>query len=293
MFTISVIQIDHLRKNYGEHIGIKDVTFSVEEGEILGFVGPNGAGKSTTIRTLMGFIFASGGTASIGGLDCGKNSKEIKAFAGYVPSEVRLYGNMRVKELLDYNHSFYGNSVLQETSRLCQLFEVDTSKRFRELSTGNKKKVSIVCALCAKPKAVILDEPTSGLDPLMRKALFEELRQMVTDGMTVLLSSHDLAEVEAYCDRVAFIRGGSIIAVSNLKEAAAPQKIVRITGGNAVLPEGFELLREEQGRRVLRTAADSKSLLAALLSLAPEDFTVENERMEERFWNLYGKEDKT
>ncbi|MPM42998.1 Vitamin B12 import ATP-binding protein BtuD [bioreactor metagenome] len=289
---ISVIQVDHLQKNYGEHIGIRDVTFSAEEGEILGFVGPNGAGKSTTIRTLMGFIFASGGTASIDGLDCGKNSKEIKAFTGYVPSEVRLYGNMRVKELLGYNNSFYGNSVLQETSRLCQLFEVDTSKRFRELSTGNKKKVSIVCALCAKPKAVILDEPTSGLDPLMRKALFEELRQMVADGMTVLLSSHDLAEVEEYCDRVAFIRDGTIIAVSNLKESVKPRKIIRITGGNTVLPEGLELLRQEQDHRVLRTDADGKNLLAALSSLAPDDFTVENERMEERFWDLYGKGEK-
>jgi len=290
---IPVIEIDHLQKNYGEHIGIKDVSFSAKEGEILGFVGPNGAGKSTTIRTLMGFIFASGGTASIGGLDCSTKSKEIKAFTGYVPSEVRLYGNMRVKELLDYNDSFYGKSAMEETIRLCQLFGVDKSKRFRELSTGNKKKVSIVCALCAKPKAVILDEPTSGLDPLMRKALFEELRRMVADGMTVLLSSHDLAEVEEYCDRVAFIRDGTIIAVSNLKESVKPRKIVRITGGSAELPEGFELLNEEQGRRVLRTAAGSKSILAALTSLAPDDFTVENERMEERFWDLYGKGDKS
>lgn len=269
------------------------MTFSAEEGEILGFVGPNGAGKSTTIRTLMGFIFASGGTASIGGLDCGKKSKEIKAYTGYVPSEVRLYGNMKVEELLDYNGYFYGKTVLQETLRLCQLFEVDTSKRFRELSTGNKKKVSIVCALSAKPKAVILDEPTSGLDPLMRKALFEELRRMVADGMTVLLSSHDLAEVEEYCDRVAFIRDGTIIAISDLKEAGAPRKIVRIAGGSPATPEGWEFLKQEQGRRVLRTAADSKSILAVLSTLAPDDFTVENERMEERFWDLYGKGEKS
>jgi ABC-2 type transport system ATP-binding protein len=290
---ISVIQVEHLQKNYGEHIGIKDVTFSAKEGEILGFVGPNGAGKSTTIRTLMGFIFASGGTASIGGFDCKKDSKEIKSFTGYVPSEVRLYGNMKVEELLYYNNLFYGKPVQQETSRLCRLFEVDRSKRFRELSTGNKKKVSIVCALGAKPKAVILDEPTSGLDPIMRKALFEELRRMVADGMTVLLSSHDLAEVEEYCDRVAFIRDGTIIAISDLMKAGTPRKIVRITGGGDGVPEGWDLIKKEQGRRVLRTAADSKSILAALSSLAPDDFTVENERMEERFWDLYGKEDKT
>ncbi len=288
---MSVIQIDHLRKNYGEHVGIKDVTFSVEEGEIFGYVGPNGAGKSTTIRTLIGLIFSNSGSALICGLNCEKNSKDIKAFTGYVPSEVRLYGNMRVSELLKYNDGFYGKSVQDETNRLCQVFGVDTSKRFRELSTGNKKKVSVVCALAASPKVVILDEPTSGLDPIMQKALFEELGRMVASGVTVLLSSHNLAEVQEYCDRVAFIRDGTIIAVADLKQSAAPRKIIRVAGGNAVLPENLVLLKQEQGHRVFRTAVDSQGIIAALTELAPDDFTVETESMEERFWDLYGKED--
>ncbi len=290
---MSVIQINHLQKNYGKHIGIKDVTFSVKEGEIFGFVGPNGAGKSTTIRTLMGFIFASSGSASICGLDCSMHSKEIKAFTGYVPSDVRLYENMRVSELLKRNDSFYGQSVQSESKRLSRLFDLDITKQFRELSTGNKKKVSVICALAPRPKVIILDEPTSGLDPIMQKVLFEELRRITADGVTVLLSSHNLAEVQEYCDRVAFIKDGSIIAVSDLKETAVPRKLIEVTGGGTVLPEGWELLKQEQGRRVFRTASDSRSIIAALSMLSPEDFTVETESIEERFWDLYGKEGKS
>ncbi len=290
---MSVIQINHLQKNYGKHIGIKDVTFFVKEGEIFGFVGPNGAGKSTTIRTLMGFIFASSGSASIYGLDCSTHSKEIKAFTGYVPSDVRLYENMRVSELLKRNDSFYGQSAQSESKRLSRLFDLDTTKQFRELSTGNKKKVSVICALAPRPKVVILDEPTSGLDPIMQKVLFEELRRITADGVTVLLSSHNLAEVQEYCDRVAFIKDGSIIAVSDLKETAVPRKLIEVTGGGTVLPEGWELLKQEQGRRVFRTASDSRSIIAALSMLSPEDFTVETESIEERFWDLFRKEGKS
>jgi len=288
-----VIQINRLKKYYGKHMGIKDVTFSVEEGEIFGFVGPNGAGKSTTIRTLMGFIFPSGGSASICGLDCSKQSKEIKAFTGYVPNDVRLYNNMRVGELLKRNDSFYGKEARSGSERLTKLFDLDLSKQFRELSTGNKKKASVICALASKPKVVILDEPTSGLDPIMQKILFEELRRMTEDGVTVLLSSHNLAEVQEYCDRVAFIKDGSIIAVSDLKEAARPRKLIEVTGGDAALPEGWELLEQKNGRRVFRTASDSRSIISALSMLSPEDFTVETESIGERFWDIYGKEGKS
>lgn len=137
---MNAIKIEHLQKNYGKHIGTKDVTFSVDTGEIFGFVGPNGAGKTTTIKVLMGFIFASGGSASICGLDVVKDTKKIKAFTGYVPSDVRLYANMRVKELLRHNAAFHQNDCTAETARLCELFVVDVTKRFDKLSTGNKKK---------------------------------------------------------------------------------------------------------------------------------------------------------
>lgn len=289
---MSVISIEYLKKNYGKHIGTKNVTFSVNEGEIFGFVGPNGAGKSTTIRVLLNFIFADGGSASVCGLDCVKDIKQIKTFTGYVPSDVRLYEDMRVSELLNYNAGFYKQEQTAEAKRLCALFGLDTGKRFRELSTGNKKKASLVCALAAKPRVLILDEPTSGLDPMVQKDLFSELKRQASAGVTVLLSSHNLAEVQEYCDRVAFIRDGEIVAVSDLTDATQKQqKIVTVIGGGAA-PGGMELLSDVGGRRIYRTEADGAGLLTILAALQPDSFTVEQESIENRFMALYRGEDK-
>lgn len=287
---MAVIAINDLQKHYGKHIGTRDVSLSVEEGEIYGFVGPNGAGKSTTIKVLMGFIFAQGGSASVCGLDVVKNTKAIKSFTGYVPSDVRLYPNMRVGELLKRNAAFHHDDFADETRRLCALFEIDTAKRFRELSTGNKKKVSILCALMPNPKVIVLDEPTSGLDPVMQKVLFGELKQRAALGATILLSSHNLAEVEEYCTRVAFIKDGTILAVADLHKDVARRKVVTVIGGSEAVPEGLTLLREEGDKRVFRTGLAGHLVLRALSSIAPEDFTVENESMEAYFWDLYGLE---
>lgn len=288
---MAVIDIRNLQKNYGKHIGTRDVSFAVEDGELFGFVGPNGAGKSTTIKVLMGFIFAQGGSASICGLDAVKNTKEIKSFTGYVPSDVRLYPNMRVRELLKRNAAFYRGDYATETERLCALFEVDADKRFHELSSGNKKKVSILCALMPGPKVIILDEPTNGLDPVMQKVLFGELGRRREAGATVLLSSHNLAEVEEYCTKVAFIKDGTILAVTDLRQVAAQHKIITMTGGSAHVPDGLALLREEENKRVFRTTLAGNEVLRALSAMAPEDFTVENESMEAYFEGLYGLED--
>lgn len=284
---MAVIQIEHLQKNYGRHVGIRDVTFSVQQGEIFGFVGPNGAGKSTTIKVLLGLIFPGGGQASICGLDVVKNSKEIKSFTGYVPSDVRLYRGMRIRELLAINQGFYLNSDHEETERLVSLFDLDTSKRFHELSAGNKKKVSLVCALMAKPKVIILDEPTSGLDPVIQKTLFSELERQTAKGATVLLSSHNLAEVQEYCQRVAFIKDGSILAITDLSGVLSRHKVVRVTGGNTSVPDSFTLMKTEGLTRVFRTELSGGDLLEALTALAPLDFTVEHESMEQHFWDLY------
>lgn len=282
-----VIELLHLKKHYGEHIGIQDVSFSVNQGEIFGFVGPNGAGKSTTIKTLLNFIFAQGGTATINGLDVVKNAKEIKRFTGYVPSDVRLYPNMQVQDLLKRNAAFYNEDYQAESDRLCSLFEVDVHKRFHELSTGNKKKVSIICALMANPKVIILDEPTSGLDPVMQKTLFQELKRRADDGATVLLSSHNLAEVEEYCGRVAFIKEGCILAVTDLANITTRHKILTVTGGNKQVPDDFVLLHAEEDKCIYRTLLSGNALLQAIATINPTDFTLENESMEAFFWDLY------
>ena len=285
------IQIEHLQKRYGGHIGTRDVTFSVEAGEMFGFVGPNGAGKSTTLKILMGLIFPNGGNAAICGLDAVRESKGIKAFTGYVPADVRLYSGLRVGELLRRNAGFYRGDITAETARLSALFGIDENKRFSELSTGNKKKVSIVCALAPRPEVVILDEPTSGLDPVMQRTLFEELKSQTARGATVLLSSHNLAEVQEYCHRVAFIKEGRILTVADLAEEAEPCKVITALGGGEA-PAGLALVSAAEGRRVFRTALGGGALLEALAALGPEDFTVAHESIEERFWSLYDREEQ-
>ena len=289
--AMAVIKIEHMEKRYGRHIGTRDVTFSVDEGEIFGFVGPNGAGKTTTLKVLMGFVLATGGSASICGLDVEKDTRKIKTFTGYVPSDVRLYASMRVKELLRRNAAFYRGDCAPEADRLCELFETDVNKRFHELSSGNKKKVSIICALMSKPKIIILDEPTSGLDPVMQKMLFGELKRQTADGATVLLSSHNLTEVQEYCHRVAFIKDGTILAVTDLTQSAGTKKILAISGGCGTIPEGLELIKEDGDKRLFRSGLKGGALLNALTEIGPDDFTVENESMEERFWGLYGQEE--
>ena len=284
---MAVIELLHLQKHYGEHIGIQDVSFSVNEGELFGFVGPNGAGKSTTIKVLLNFIFAQSGTATICGLDAVKNAKEIRRFTGYVPSDVRLYPNMYVGDLLKRNAAFYDGDYKAETDRLCNLFEVDVHKRFHELSTGNKKKVAIICALMANPHVIVLDEPTNGLDPVMQKTLFQELKRRARDGASVLLSSHNLAEVEEYCERVAFIKEGQILAITDLANIVTRHKVLTVTGGNKQVPKDFVLLQEEGDRRVYRTPLSGGALLQTLSAINPTDFTLENESMEAFFWDLY------
>jgi ABC-2 type transport system ATP-binding protein len=286
---MEAIIVKNLVKYYGKHCGVKNVSFSVNEGEIFGFVGPNGAGKSTTIRVLLGFIFSDEGEARICDRDVVKDGKEIKKFTGYVPSDVRLYEEMSVGELIKISNSFYDTSYQEETERLCKLFELDKSKRFYELSMGNKKKVSIICALAAKPKVLILDEPTNGLDPMMQKRLFKELKSQATNGVAILLSSHNLSEVQEYCDRVAFIKDGSVITITDLNENLQPNKIVTIWGGEVMNHPNVQLIEENGNKRTYRYNDDSTMLLKLLGDLKCDDFTVENESLENRFMNLYEK----
>ncbi|MEF9991049.1 MAG: ABC transporter ATP-binding protein [Romboutsia sp.] len=216
---MNIIEIKNLTKNYGKNRGIEDVNISVKFGEIFGFIGPNGAGKSTTIKTMLNFIYPTSGEAKILGMDIVKESDKIKEYIGYVPSEVRYYDDVKVKDIIKYAKSFYKNINNEEVDSLCRELELDMDKKMGELSLGNKKKVSIAQALISKPKVLILDEPTNGLDPLMQKKLFNILIKEKEKGTTVFLSSHNLVEVQNLCDRVCVIKEGKIVDTIEIEKS--------------------------------------------------------------------------
>ncbi len=214
---MNVIEINNLTKYYGKVKGIENVTFNIQEGEVFGFIGPNGAGKSTTIRTLLGLIFPTSGSATIFGKDCIKYGPEIRKDIGYLPSEVFYYDKMKVKDLLKYSASFYKKDCTKRIVELAEIMELDLSRRIEDLSYGNKKKVGIVQGLLHSPKLIILDEPTSGLDPLMQQKFFNIIEEENKNGATVFFSSHILAEVQQLCNRVAIIKDGGIVRVDEIQ----------------------------------------------------------------------------
>ena len=218
------IEINNLTKNYGKARGVTNLTLKVEKGDIFGFLGPNGAGKSTTIRSLLGFIQFQEGNASILGMDVRNKQKEVLEKIGYMPSEAMFYPSMKVKDVLKFAADMRKKDCVEESRMLCERLEVHTEKRVDELSLGNRKKVSIVCAMQHKPELFIFDEPTSGLDPLMQAEFFKLILEYNKQGATCFLSSHVLPEVKKYCRNAAIIRNGKLICtdtVENLTKTSA------------------------------------------------------------------------
>ncbi|MCA9961051.1 MAG: ABC transporter ATP-binding protein, partial [Anaerolineales bacterium] len=189
--------------------------------EVFGFLGPNGAGKTTTQRVLLDVIRPTSGTAAIFGMDCQHDGVAIRQRVGYIPGELALPG-MRASAYLDMLVSVRGNHTDPAYRRsLCERLNLDTSRKMREYSRGNKQKVGIVAAFMSKPDLLILDEPTSGLDPLVQQTVLDLVREAKADGRTVFFSSHILSEVQAVCDRVGIIRDGELIKVEKVHDLLA------------------------------------------------------------------------
>ena len=207
----TVLEIINLKKYYGKIRGVEDVSIKLNTGEAYGFIGPNGAGKSTTIRTLMNLINKTSGKIIINGKELDKNDLELKESIGYLPSEIYLYDDLTVKEMLDFHESFYKKDTSKRRKELVKLLKLDESKKVEDLSLGNSKKLGIILALMHEPKILILDEPTSGLDPIMQNVFYELLLEEKKKGTTILYSTHILSEVSKICDRIGIIKEGKII----------------------------------------------------------------------------------
>lgn len=236
------IVLNELTKHYGKHRGINNLSFSVNQGEFFGFIGPNGAGKSTTIRTLMGLIRPTGGSASIFDLDCHSKASVIARDVGYLPSENSYYENMKVRELLQYTADLYGMDCKTKMKELADRLNLDLSRKTADLSLGNKKKVGIVSAIMTSPKLIIMDEPTSGLDPLIQQAFYDILKEENSRGATVFFSSHVLSEVQKLCDRVAILKEGQLIGIQSIKELReSGYKKVSLSAKEAIPRDFFDL----------------------------------------------------
>ena len=213
-----VLEVKNLTKYYGKVKGIENISFTLEKGEIFGFIGPNGSGKSTTIRSIMNLLNKNSGQVFINGKEFKKNDIQIKAMIGYLPSEINLYDDMTVKEIFDYHQKFYNKDITKRRNELTSLLNLDENKKIEELSLGNLKKLGIVLSLMHNPKILILDEPTSGLDPIMQKVFFNLLKEEKKKGTTILYSTHVLSEISKICDRVGIIKDGNLIKIEKIEE---------------------------------------------------------------------------
>lgn len=288
---MNAIQTEGLTKFYGSSRGILDLDLTVQEGEFYGFIGPNGAGKSTTIRTLLGLIRKTRGSARVLGMDIAKEKEQILAETGYLPSEAVFYPDMRGRDLIRLSADLHRKDCKKTSEELCERLQLDPSRRIGELSFGNRKKLAVICALQHNPRLCILDEPTGGLDPLMQREFFEILKERNRQGMTVFLSSHILSEIQRFCSRAAIIREGRIIASGSVEELARTNaKRISIRGSfdPSGLPDVRDLQRSDDTVSFLY-GGDINLLLARLGKDPILDLTISEPDLEEIFLHYYTK----
>ena len=241
--TEYVIETEGLTVYYGRQLGIRDVDLKVEKGEVFGFLGPNGAGKTTTQRVLMDTIRPTAGTARMFGLDCQTQGIEARARVGYLPGELSLYDSMKAGQFFEMYNSMLGKSALPDYWRtVADRLDLDTSRKIREFSRGNKQKVGVVTGFMNKADLLVLDEPTGGLDPLVQQTVLELVREARDEGRTVFFSSHILPEVQAVCDRVGIIREGKLVATERVEDLTRQQfKRLRFTFATLPPEDAFDL----------------------------------------------------
>ena len=248
----AIIEVNALTKSYGSKRGVINLSFEVEEGEVFGFLGPNGAGKTTTIRLLMALLRADSGTARIAGLDSWDQSVEIKRLLGYLPGELNLDPNLTGGQILEYFGHLRGGVDQAYLKQLVARLDFDPTRKFRQYSSGNKRKIGLIQAFMHRPRLLVLDEPTNGLDPLNQQVFDHMVREVRDEGRTVFLSSHILTEVEQTCNRVAIIREGELVRVGGVAELKDIKRHeVLITFADSVPVEDFNALPDVESAEAL------------------------------------------
>ena len=289
--TNEVIKIENLKKYYGKIVGVEDVSLKINKGEIYGFIGPNGAGKSTTIRCIMGLINKNSGSICIKGKEFDHNDLDIKRLIGYLPSEINLYGDMTIKEILDYHQTFYNRNLNKRRKELVKLLKIDEKKKIENLSLGNLKKIGIVLALMHEPEILILDEATSGLDPIMQNVFHDILVKEKEKGTTILYSSHVLSEVSSICVKVGFIKDGKIIkedTIENIKKDNYTYLKITSKDIESIKKDlNLKIVKENNNEVVFLNNMDSNTLINRLNKYNIDYLLIEEIPLEDLFKNYY------
>ena len=286
-----ILVLKELNKYYGKSRGIENVSFTLNKGDIYGFIGPNGAGKSTTIRTIMGLINKTSGEIIFDGKQMNPDDPNTKLRIGYLPSEINLYDDMTVKQILDYHESFYNKDTSKRRKELVELLKIDESKKIEDLSLGNSKKVGIVLALLHEPELVILDEPTSGLDPIMQQVFHNILLEEKKKGTTILYSSHVLSEVSHLCERVGIIKDGIIIkedTMDNIKKNNATYLKITSKDIESIKKElNLDIKEERNNEVVFINTMNTNELIKILSKYDIENILIEEISLEDLFAKYY------
>jgi ABC-2 type transport system ATP-binding protein len=299
---MAAISFDGLTKAYGDFLAVEDLTFDVERGEVFGYLGPNGAGKTTTIRTLLGFLSPTRGTATLLGRDVRSATDLLaaKRDVGYLPGDPAFDEQATGRRILDLHAAVKGDERRDE---LLELFDPPLDRPVREYSSGNVQKLGLVQAFMHDPELVVLDEPTSGLDPLLKQRFNEFVRAESAAGTTVFFSSHVLGEVRRVCDRVGVIREGRLVTTEDVADLLSRSgKHVRVQVAGEVAPEEVTApgvhdptasRRAGDGDGPLTEltftfTGDVRDLVDALAGLDLRDVTIEEAPLEEVFLRFYG-----
>jgi ABC-2 type transport system ATP-binding protein len=290
-----MIQVNELTKQYPGGKGIKNLNLQLNRGEAFGFLGPNGAGKTTTIRILMGLIKPDSGQASISGLDCWQEKRELKRVIGYLPGELHFLENFTGRDFLDLLAAMHGAGpcVKSRVASLTERFNLDTKQVIRKMSKGMKQKLGIIIALMTDAELIILDEPTTGLDPLMQKELIDVLTEERDKGKTILMSSHQFPEVEQICKSAGMIRNGELLAVQDIAEIKKMEchrfEIEVESGEDAGLFQeyGFQADRANPLRFHVHITGDLNTLWQALSQIHVKKFRQQFLELDEAFIHFY------
>ncbi|MBK5230546.1 MAG: ABC transporter ATP-binding protein [Thermoleophilia bacterium] len=292
--TETVIQTDDLSKRFGAHRGIEDVSLEVGRGEVFGLLGPNGAGKSTAIRLLLGLIRPSAGSGSVLGMDCWRRRREIHRRVGVLPSDFAYEDELTGRQVIEFFGRLRGVPVSERAGELAERLRADLDRPQKHLSHGNHQKVGLIQALVHEPQLLLFDEPTGGLDPLMQEEFLKIVGELRDDGRTVLLSSHNMAEVERSCDRIAMIHEGRLLAVETVSSllGRAPKHMRVVFDGPAdgaifsSLP-GVDDVQTQGNAVELDVSGDINAVLHAATDRYIVDLVCERPSLEHAFVRLY------